>query len=160
MASSQINKKNKRDTLRDMFDDSHADANPDESAMDTRDDPDDPTLDPTSDAATSEAPTSDAVHAGDLDGDLSDLDDSFKDPDFNPSKEKVKDEDEDDVRVVKVVGLDPSLEQLQRANLKLQKSVKKIPGLHPDDKVRFVKYSAIIWNFFTRSMTYDKIKKK
>ena len=92
MASSQVNKKNKRDTLRDMFDDSHADGNPDDSAMDTRDDPDDPPLDPTSDAATS-----DAVHAADLDGgDFSDLDDSFKDPDFDPSKEKEKEEDEDD----------------------------------------------------------------
>ena len=159
MASSQVNKKNKRDTLRDMFDDSHADANPDDSAMDTR--PDDPTLDPTSDAATSEAPTSDAVHAADLDGgDLSDLDDDIKDPDFDPSKEKEKEEDEDDVKVVKVVGLDPSLEQLQRANLKLQKSVKKIPGLHPDDKCRFEKYSAPVWNYFTRSLKYNEVKKK
>ena len=125
MASSQVNPKNKKDTLRDMFDDSHADANPDDSAMDTRDNPDDATAD-----------------AGDLDGDL---DDSVKDPDFDPSKEKEEDDD-DDVKVVKDIDRDPALDQLKKANLKLQKSVKKIPGLHPDDKCRFEKYSASIWN--------------
>ena len=126
MASSQINPKNKKDTLRAMFDDSHADG------------------------------AADAEEEGE-----EDLDDSVKDKDFDPTTHPDHGDPDtgDEVEIVDPEEEDPALSQVRKANVKLQKSVKDIPGLHPEDKVRFEKYNAVIWNFFTRSVEYNVAKK-
>ena len=86
-----------------------------------------------------------------------DLDDSVKDKDFDPAKEPEDEESGDEVKVVEED--DAVLSQVRKANAKLQNSVKNIPGLHPDDKVRFEKYNAVIWKFFNRSVEYNAAKK-
>ena len=128
MASSQVNPKNKKDTLRDMFDDSHADV-----------------------AADADITT--AEEEGE------ELDDIIKDKDFDPTKEPEDAESGDEIEIVDPEEEDAGLSQVRKANVKLQKSVKYIPGLHPEDKVRFEKYNAVIWNFFTRSVEFNAAKK-
>ena len=98
----------------------------------------------------------DDSHA-DTNADVEDLDDSVKDKDFDPTKEAEDEESVDDVHVVEAD--DPVLSQVRKANAKMQKSVKEIPGLHPDDKVRFEKYNAVIWNFFKRTVEFNVAKK-
>ena len=67
------------------------------------------------------------------------LDDSVKDKDFDPTKEPEDAESGDEIEIVDPEEEDAALSQVRKANVKLQKSVKDIPGLHPDDKVRFEK---------------------
>ena len=124
MASSQVNPKNKKDTLRDMFDDSHADA--DTNAEEGEE-----------------------------------LDDNVKDKDFDPTNHPDHGDPEsgDEIEIVDKEEEDAALTQVRKANVKLQKSVKDIPGLHPEDKVRFEKYNAVFWNFFTRSVKFNAAKK-
>ena len=98
----------------------------------------------------------DDSHA-DTNADEEDLDDSVKDKDFDPTKEPEDVESGDEVQLVE--GDDVVMEQVRKANAKLQKSVKEIPGLQPGDKVRFEKYNAVIWNFFTRTVEYNVAKK-
>ena len=108
MASSQINPKNKKDTLRAMFDDSHADV------------------------------------PADVEEEGEELDDSVKDKDFDPTKEPEDAESGDEIEIVDPEEEDAALSQVRKANVKLQKSVKDIPGLHPDDKFRYEKYNAVM----------------
>ena len=61
--------------------------------------------------------------------------DSIKFVVFDPIKEPEDAESGDDIEIVDPEEEDAALSQVRKANVKLQKSVKDIPGLHPDDKV-------------------------